>query len=288
MLESGAIQTSQSAWCNTVVLVRKKERLTILYWLLLPECTYKKGLLPPAKNSGGAGESSRCWTFFLPRPQIGVLANKNGGGIKAIYCLHSRQFEVLQIWPHALWAVQCTSYISEADAKNCLSKLKLIYCLIYLDDTIIFLQMVEEHLHRLCVVFDRLREYNLKPKASKCSHFKEEINYLAHQVSKEIVWPTDLNLRAITEYASPQTYMKIWAFLSLVSHYQWIIKGFVHIAQLLNGLLSGEGASRKLEWVLLLEDALRAFKALKTGVHEHPSPSLCQLYQRIPTRNWCI
>ena len=64
--------------------------------------------------------------------------------------------------------------------KNCLGELNLISCLIYLDDVIIFLQMVEEHLHRLCVVFDQFREYNLKLKLSKCSLFKEEINYLAH------------------------------------------------------------------------------------------------------------
>ena len=38
--------------------------------------------------------------------------------------------------------------------QNCLGKLNLIYCLIYLDDLIMFLQTAEEHLHRLCVVFD--------------------------------------------------------------------------------------------------------------------------------------
>ena len=65
-----------------------------------------------------------------------------------------------------------------------MGELNFIYCLIYLDDLIMFLQMAEEHLHRLCVVFDRLREYNLKLKPSKCSFFREEINYLAHLVSK--------------------------------------------------------------------------------------------------------
>ena len=64
--------------------------------------------------------------------------------------------------------------------QNCLGKLNLIYCLIYLDDLNMFLQTAEEHLHRLCVVFDQLREYNLKLKSSKCSLFKEEINCLAH------------------------------------------------------------------------------------------------------------
>ena len=64
--------------------------------------------------------------------------------------------------------------------QNCLVKLNLIYCLIYLDDLIVFLQTTEEHLHRLCVVLGQLREYNLKLKPLKCSLFKEEINYLAH------------------------------------------------------------------------------------------------------------
>ena len=143
--------------------------------------------------------------------------------------------------------------------QNCLSQLNLIY----LDDIIVFSWMVEEHLHRLCVVFDWFREYNLKLKPSKCSLFKEEFNYLAHWVSKEGVWPSNSNLRVMAECALPQTYTEIWDFLGLVGHRQQFIKGFLHITQLLNGLLSGEGDSRKLEWVSLLEDAVRAFDVLK-------------------------
>ena len=48
-----------------------------------------------------------------------------------------------------------------------------------------------------------------------------------------------------------------------MGHYWQFIKGFAHITQPLNKLLSEEGASRKLEKVLLPEDALRAFNALK-------------------------
>ena len=147
--------------------------------------------------------------------------------------------------------------------QNCLSKLNLIYCLFYLDNIIIFLWMAEEHLHQLHVVFNWFREYNLKLKPSKCSLFKEEINYLAHQVSKEGVQPSNWNLRAIAECAPPQTYMEIQAFLSLMGHYWQFIKGFTLIAQPLNGLLSGEDTHRKLEKVLLPEDALKAFDALK-------------------------
>ena len=64
--------------------------------------------------------------------------------------------------------------------QNCLGKLNLIYCLIYLYNIIVFSQTVEKYLHRLHVVFDWFREYNLKLKPLKCSLFKEEINYLVH------------------------------------------------------------------------------------------------------------
>ena len=104
--------------------------------------------------------------------------------------------------------------------QNCLSKLNLIYCLIYLDDIIVFSQTAEEHLHQLCVVFDQFREYNLKLKPSNGSLFKEEINYLAHQFSKEGVWPSDFNLKAIAECTPPKPtqgcvpFSALWAITS--------------------------------------------------------------------------
>ena len=154
--------------------------------------------------------------------------------------------------------------------QNCLGELNLIYCLIYLVDLIMFLQTVEEHFHRLLIVFDWLREYNLKLKPLKCSLFKEEINYLAHWVSKQGIQPSDANLRAITECAPPQTHIEICTFLGLVGHYRWFIKGFAWIAQPLNDHLAGEGASRKLEQVLLSKDALESFQALKQACMSTP------------------
>ena len=131
-----------------------------------------------------------------------------------------------------------------------------------------FSQTTEEHLHKLHIVFDQLREYNLKLKPSKCSLFKEEINYLAHRVSKQGVWPSDANLKANAECSLPQTYTEICAFLGLIGHYRQFIKGFAWITQPLNEHLAGEGASRKL--VSLSEDALEAFQALKQASMSSP------------------
>ena len=130
--------------------------------------------------------------------------------------------------------------------------------------------MEEEQLHWLHVVFDWLREYNLKLKPSKCSLFKKKINYLAHQVSKEGVQPSNTNLKAIAECALPKTYTEIRAFLCLVGHYRWFIRDFVRITQPLNKHLVGEGASRKSEQVFLSGEALEAFQALKQACMNSP------------------
>ena len=119
-------------------------------------------------------------------------------------------------------------------------------------------------------MFNWLREYNLKLKPSKCGLFKDKINYLAHQVSKQGVQPSDTNLKAIAEYASLQTYIEIRAFLGLVGHYRQFIKGFAWIAQPLNDHLAGEGASRKSEQVSLSEEVLEVFQALKQACMNSP------------------
>ena len=119
-------------------------------------------------------------------------------------------------------------------------------------------------------LFDWLREYNLKLKPSKCSLFKEKINYLAHQVSKQGVPPSNTNLKAIAECELLGTYTEIRAFLGLVGHYRQFIRGFAKVAQPLNEHLAGEGASRKSEWVSLSKEALEAFQALKQACMNSP------------------
>ena len=144
--------------------------------------------------------------------------------------------------------------------QNCLGKLNLTYCLIYLADVIVFSKMEEEYMQSLHVVFDHFQEHNLKLKPTKWKFLWDEINYLAHHISKEGVGPRKEKLKAVAEFALPQTYMEIWAFLSLDGDYQWFIKGFAHIAQPLHEHLSGKGASKKSEQVKLMEEAFETLK----------------------------
>ena len=57
--------------------------------------------------------------------------------------------------------------------ENCLGDLHLIWCIIYLDDIIVYSKTPEEHIERLEGVSKKLSKAGLKLKPSKCEFFKE-------------------------------------------------------------------------------------------------------------------
>ena len=67
---------------------------------------------------------------------------------------------------------------------SCLGNLCLQYCIIYLDDIIVFSKTPEEHLDRLRAVFEQLKKAELKLKPLKYEFLKQELTYLGHVVSK--------------------------------------------------------------------------------------------------------
>ena len=76
---------SQSDWCNTVLLVRKKdEQFMLLHQFLMSEHPYKEGFLPIAQNTRGTRKPSRCWSLFLPGSENWILADKDGQGVKGV------------------------------------------------------------------------------------------------------------------------------------------------------------------------------------------------------------
>ena len=55
------------------------------------------------------------------------------------------------------------------------------------------------HLH---VVFDCFQEHNLKLKPAKCEFFQDEINYLAHHISREGVMAQQRELKSCGQVCS--------------------------------------------------------------------------------------
>ena len=124
--------------------------------------------------------------------------------------------------------------------QNTLGELNLTYCIIYLDDVIVFGCTEREHLECLRILFEWFREFNLKLKLSKCSFFQSEIVYLVHHASRKGIGPSKENVHAVEEFPMPETFTQVHTFCGLVRHYRHFIKGFAHIMRPLHDVLGKE------------------------------------------------
>ena len=270
ILDAGVIRPSNSPWCNAVVLVRKKDgslrfctdfrklnALTVKYSHPLSHICKTLESLAGAGHYSTFDMDSGFWQVPMDEESKQYTAFTLGS--MGLYECKSMPFGLCNAPPTFQRLMQ-----------NCLGELNLTYCLIYLDDVIVFLQTEEEHLVRMQVVFDKIREHGLKLKPSKCEVFRTEINYLAHHVSKRGVSPSKKNLQAIAECLPPNTYTKVKSFVGLVGHYRHFIKGFANIAAPLYDLTSGENKDKKSEHLDLPIEAREAFDSLKAACLQAP------------------
>ena len=123
--------------------------------------------------------------------------------------------------------------------ENCLGDLNVNWCIIYLDDVIIFSKTPREHIQRLRGVFQRLWETGLKLKPSKCEFFRTRISYLGHIVSKDGIETDPKKVKAIKNWPIPVSVTDVRSFLGFTNHYSRFIKGYAQIAKPLYKLISG-------------------------------------------------
>ena len=79
----------------------------------------------------------------------------------------------------------------------------LDWCIIYLDDIIIFSQTPQEHIQRLRGILEKLWVAGLKLKPSKCEFIQSWISYLGHIGSKEGTETDPKKISAIQDWPQP-------------------------------------------------------------------------------------
>ena len=176
MLDSGTIHPSQSMWCNTVVLVWKKDGGPCFYidfWC--PSAHTKKDSYPLTRIQEALESlvsvscldlKSRFWQVGMDESLKQYIA----------FAIGSQGFLGCGHIPFGLCGTPATF---QQLMQDCLGELGLIYCLVYLDDMVVFPHTAEEHLHCLHV-FDRFGEHSLRLQPLVCSFFKKEVTCLAH------------------------------------------------------------------------------------------------------------
>ncbi len=118
-----------------------------------------------------------------------------------------------------------------------LSGLTGVFCLVYLDDIIIYSKTFEDHLLQLEKIFTRLRDANFHLRIEKCHFFCREVEYLGHHISAEGIRPLKNKLAAVAELIPPTDVKQIQQFLGLTGYYRRFVEGYAKLAAPLYTLL---------------------------------------------------
>ena len=240
MLEAGAIHPSQSPWYNAVVLVQKKDgTLHFCVDFMCLNARMKKHSYPLPRiqealesMAGLAHFSSMDFKSGFWQIKMAPVSQQY-----TAFTVGNLGFYEFTRMPFRLCNAPGTF---QHLMQNTLGELNLTYCVIYLDDVIVYGRMEEEHLEHLRVVFKRFCKFNMKLKPSKCSFFQSKIMYLAHHVLQRGILPSWENVWAMQEFPMPETYMQVRTFCGLAGHYRRFIKGFANIACPLYDMLGKE------------------------------------------------
>ena len=134
----------------------------------------------------------------------------------------------------------------------------------YIDDLLIASSSETEHLAHLEALFNRLSKYGIVINPSKCIFGTTSIEFLGHQISSHGISPLVQKVQAIQDFPAPSSLRKLREFLGLVNFYRRFIPHCAALVQPLTDLLSPKRTGT--ETLYLSEDALAAFKAVKTAL----------------------
>ena len=98
-----------------------------------------------------------------------------------------------------------------------------IYCVVYLDNILIFLKSDAEHEEHVKEVLWWLDKYNLYAKLSKCEFHQKEVKYLGFIVGANGMQMDPSQLDTVCDWPEPRSQHNIQVFLGFTSYFQQFI-----------------------------------------------------------------
>ena len=136
------------------------------------------------------------------------------------------------------------------------------FVVVFVDETLIYSQLEEEHEDHLRNFLQLLRDYQLYAKFSKCEFWLTEVRFLGHVVSTSGVSVDPEKVEAMMSWERPKSVFEIRSFLGLAGYYKRFIEDFSRLAAPMTRLTHKEV---KFEWNDLCQKAFQELKRRLTS-----------------------
>ncbi|MCG7879415.1 MAG: RNase H-like domain-containing protein, partial [Candidatus Thiodiazotropha endolucinida] len=229
MLDANVIKRSRSPWSFPVVIVDKKDgsKRFCVDFRKLNQITKKNSFpLPLIDDILALLGRAKYFTSLDLKSGYWQVAMDEKDKEKTAFACHKGLFE-FNVMPFGLSnAPAVFQELMSVVLQGCND-----FATAYLDDILIFSSSLEEHLRHISLIFDRLRQHNLKLKLKKCGFLKLETNYLGFVISEQGIKPDEKKVDAIRSLPVPTCVKEVRSFIGMCSYYRRFIPNFSQIAE---------------------------------------------------------
>ena len=135
----------------------------------------------------------------------------------------------------------------------------------YFDNIFIHSETWEDHIMTIRNVLNRLKEYGLTAKPSKCHVGFSSLSYLGFKVGNGLLETQEGKVEKILKFDPPTSKKLLRSFLGLFSFYRKFVPNPADLSFSLNQMLKGK--SEKLDWT---DEARKAFEKIKLALASKP------------------
>ena len=117
----------------------------------------------------------------------------------------------------------------------------------------------QEHLDNLQKILNRLEQYGIRARKSKCAFKCEAVEYLGHRIDSDGLYTLDNKVTAVSETPFPKDVQELRSFLGLIHYYGKFMPNLSTLLHPLNELLKAES---KWKWTAACDVAFKEAKKL--------------------------
>ncbi len=154
------------------------------------------------------------------------------------------------------------SVIFQTYINKILKELLNDFCIVYLNDILIFFVEKIDHVDHVKQILEKLRKFKLYASLKKCEFFITKVNFLEFIIFTKSVSMNSSRVDIIKTWLRSKMYWKIQVFLRFINFYRRFIHHYSQIAESLTELLRDSVKDVKMSSFVWSNEAKQAFNQL--------------------------
>ena len=268
MIQAGIAKDSFSPWTQPVVVVKKKNgqfRFCVDYRKLNEVTERDEYPLPLINDIFDSMTGAKWFTTLDCKSGYWQMKVAEKDQPKTAYITQEGLYE-FTVMPFGLSNAPASfQRMMDRVFKNYKGK----FVNVYLDDITVYSQTFEDHIQHLKLIFEKLREVDLKLGKDKCEFAKTELHLLGHIIGREGRKPDPAKIEVVQQWPTPKNVKDVRAFLGLASYYRKFIPNFSIEAGSMFKLIHKDTT---FEWTDACQETFEKLKKLLTSspILKHP------------------